>query len=129
MAKKMKSDASASKSIAAEDLKRVVKEYEHQSANASEYAGHAGQVIKNAIENHNLDRKALRFVLGLNKMEEVKRQATIRALIEYAHKLDMFAAVDAFDDIVDTMEAICKEVKDRVDKPGNSDPVVAQFLN
>lgn len=129
MVKKMKAANAGSKGITADDLKRVVKEFAHQSASASEYAGHAGQVIKTAIDQHNLDRKALRFTLGLSKMEEVKRQATIRALIEYAHKLDMFAAVDAFDDLIDTMETICADVRSRSEKPRKADPVVAQFMN
>lgn len=129
MAKKMKPQDAVSKSISAVDLKRVVKEFQHQSANASEYAGHAGQVIKTAVDQYNLERKALRFVLGIAKMEPAKRQATLRSTIEYAHKLDMFADVDAFDDILSLMDTICEEVRERVDKPKKADPVVSAFIN
>lgn len=129
MAKKMKATKASQGSISSDELKRVVTEFQRQSANASEYAGHAGQVIKTAVDRHNLERKALRFVLGLSKMEEAKRQATIRSMMEYAHKLDMFAAVDAFDDLIDTMETICSEVRSRTDKPAKTDSVVTALLN
>jgi hypothetical protein len=130
MAKKIKQTASAaSGGVPAEDLKRVVKEFHRQTAQAAEYNGRAGQAIKTIIDNHNLDRKAFRFALGLSKMEETKRQATLRALIDYAHKLEMFDAVDAFDDIVSRMEQISEEIRSRSDKPGKTDSVVSAVLN
>lgn len=130
MAKRMKkADASSgNKEIDAQDLQRVVKEYSKQVANASEYQGLAGQAIKTAIERHNLDRKAFRFILGLSKMEEQKRQTTLRGLLEYAHKMDFFAQTDAFDDVVDRMETIASEVRDRGDAPRKADPVVAHLV-
>lgn len=114
--------------ITPEEIKRYVREYQENAADASEAAGLAGQAVKNAIERHNLDRKAFRFVLGLNKMEPVKRQACLRGLIEYAHKLDMFSDVDAFDDILDRMEGIVSEVRERGTAP-SSDPIISQTVN
>lgn len=129
MAKNIKKTASGEfRGISAEELKRVVKEHKRQADNASEYAGHAGQVIKTAVEKHNLDLKALRFAIGLSKMDEAKRQGIIRAFIDYANKLDFFSATDAFDDVVAEMEAICKEIRERADKPRKADPVVSAVL-
>lgn len=128
MAKKAKKTEAAKGSVPAEELKRVIKEFGRQSASASEYAGHAGQVVKTAVDRYNLDRKAFRFILGLSKMEETKRQATLRGLLEYAHKLEMFAAVDAFDDVIDTMENIISEVKESAGKPRAIDPIVSAVI-
>lgn len=130
MAKNIKKTASGEfRSISAEELQRVVKEHKRQADHASEYAGNAGQVVKAAVDKHNLEVKALRFVIGLSKMDEAKRQAVIRAFIDYAYKLEFFAATDAFDDIVEEMEKICDEVRARADKPRAVDPVVAATIN
>lgn len=132
MARKLSAKAEKAKpegGIPADELKRVVKEYQRQAAHASEYSGLAGQAVKTAIDRFSIDRKALRFVLGLSKMEEVKRQATIRQTIELAHKLDFFASVDAFDDVIDTMEAIVSEIRNRGSAPRGVDPVVSAALN
>ncbi|QDC00370.1 hypothetical protein [Mesorhizobium sp. 8] len=124
-----KADAAPSTSeISAEDLKRVVKEYGKQVANAAEYQGLAGQAIKTAIERHNLDRKAFRFTLGLSKMEEQKRQATLRGLLEYCHKMGFFDQTDAFDDIVDRMETIAAEIREGAGEPAKQDGVVAHLV-
>ena len=114
--------------ISAEEIKRYVREYHTNAADASEAAGLAGQAVKNAIERHNLDRKAFRFVLGLDKMEPAKRQACLRGLIEYAHKLDHFSDVDAFDDLLDRMESIVGEVRERGSAPA-ADGIVSQTVN
>lgn len=111
-----------------EELQRVVKEYERQTASASEYSGRAGQAIKSLIDRYNVNPKAFRFILTLSRMEETKRQATLRGLIELAYKLGMFDAVDAFDDIVSKMEAICEEIRERADKPRATDPIVSSLV-
>lgn len=114
--------------ITSDEIKRYAREYRENAADAAEAAGLAGQAVKNAIERHNLDRKAFRFVLGLDKMEPAKRQACLRGLLEYAHKLDMFSDVDAFDDILDRMEGIVGEVRERGSAP-SADPIVSQTVN
>lgn len=131
MARKMNKKTAAQERtiVEADELKRIVKEYERQAAHASEYAGHAGNVVKQAVERYHLDRKAIRFVLGLAKMEETKRQATLRAVMEYAHKLDMFASVDAFDDVIDTMETIVSEARGNEGRTRPADPIVSSLVN
>jgi hypothetical protein len=130
MARKIKETAktAAKGSVPAEELKRIVKEHQRQTATAQEYNGRAGQAIKTFIDNFSVDRKAFRFVLGLSKMEETKRQATLRQVIDLAHKLEMFDAVDAFDDVVATMESICEEIRARADEPRKADSVVSAVL-
>lgn len=125
MAKRAKKTQPANANVPAEELQRVIKEFARQSASATEYAGHAGQVVKSAVERYNLDRKAFRFILGLSKMEETKRQATLRGVLEYSHKLEMFASVDAFDDLIDTMETIISEVKEMAGKARPIDPAIS----
>lgn len=120
MARRMKKkDAQPSAGeISADELKRVIKEHGRQSSSASEYAGLAGQAVKTAIDRYSLDRKAFRYILGMNKQEEQKRQATIRQTIELAHKAGFFDQTDAFDDVLDRMEEIIAEVRARRDGGG-----------
>lgn len=115
MARRMKkADAKpAASEITAGDLKRGIEEYERQVSNASEYQGLAGQAIKTMIERHHLNRKALRVILAANKMELQKRQAFYRQVLELAHKAGHFDQTDAFDDILDRMEEIVSEVRER----------------
>lgn len=129
MAKKAKKTQAASGAVPAEELKRVIKEFARQSASASEYAGHAGQVIKTAVDRYNLDRKAFRFILALSKMEETKRQATLRGLLEYADKLEMFDQISLMDDIIDTMESIVERARSNEGRPSKVDPVVLAVVN
>ena len=110
MAKKMNKAAEASKKIDADELKRIVTEIHRQKNSASEYAGRAGQVAKTAIDRHGLNRKAFSTIVSISKLDEPKRQDFLRSLLEYAHKMDMFASVDAFDDLKDTMAAIVAEI-------------------
>ena len=119
----------AASEISKEDLKRVVGEVQRHKNSASEYAGYAGQAAKTAIERHSLDRKAFSFVAGLSKMDAAKRQTTLRSVLEYAHKLDMFADVDAFDNILDRMDEITAEVRDRGEKGRPADPVISTLVN
>ncbi len=130
MAKRMKkADATpGNNEITSGDLQRVVKEYQKQAANASEYQGLAGQAIKTAIERHNLDRKAFRFTLGLSKMEDQKRLTTLRGLLEYCHKMDFFAQADAFDDIADLLETIAAEVRSNGGATTKQDGVIAHLV-
>ncbi|SOC37057.1 hypothetical protein SAMN05892877_103401 [Rhizobium subbaraonis] len=123
-----KSIVTTTSEISKEEIKRVLRDYQSNAADAVEAAGAAGQVVKSAIERHNLNRKALRFTLGLAKMDPAKRQTTLRCLLEYAHKLDMFSDTDAFDDILDRMENIVTEVRER-GGARSADPVVSQTVN
>jgi len=110
--KKSTAPASAAKDdgIAQAALKKLVKDVAREKAKASEHNGNAGQHIKKAIEKHGLEKKGLAFVLGLEKMEETKRQGALRGVIEYAHKLGMFDEVDAFDDMGERFKGISEEI-------------------
>lgn len=130
MAKRMKkADAQPSASeITPDDLRRVLKEWAKQAANAAEYLGLAGQAIKTAIERHSLDRRALRVVMNADKMESQKRQAFYRQLMELAHKAGHFDQTDAFDDIVDRLETIASEIRDGGTEPLKQDGVIAHLV-
>lgn len=136
MAKKLNKSAEAAKKVDAAELKRIVAEHQRQASMASEASGRAGQAIKTAVERHNLNTKALRVVLGLAKAEETKRQDFLRSLLEYAHKLEFFNSVDAFDDIKDTMQAILADIcgeegEGQAEKPSRrkADPIVSSLVN
>lgn len=130
MAKKLKTPTAEARGISAEELRRVVKEHKRQGDLSSEYAGHAGQVIKTAVDKHNLNLKALRAAITASKMEETKRQDYLRSFIDYAYKLGFFDSIDAFDDVLNDFETIIAEVRARAEKPtsGKADPVVSAVL-
>lgn len=79
MAKKQKigDPNTSSIGVSASDLKRAVDEILRQKQNASEYNGLAGKATANAIERLSLDRKALSIVVGLKRLDDAKRQATL----------------------------------------------------
>ncbi len=114
---KTKTDAAAKpaapkKGVAASDLQRVVTDIIRHKANASENSGLAGQATKNACERYNLDKKALGLVTGLVKADDQgKAIGTLRGVIDYADKLGLFDQMDAFDDLIPTMEAIIDRVR------------------
>ncbi|MCR6673281.1 hypothetical protein [Devosia ginsengisoli] len=97
--------------IAAADLKRVVKDILRHKNNASENAGLAGQAVGNAVEQYALDRKALMLVVGLAKKEPAQAQGTIRAMMDYADKYGLLDQLDAFDDLIPTLERIVERAK------------------
>lgn len=99
--------------VNASALQEIVKSIQTDKAKASEFNGSAGQTTKKALADHGLDRKAFQFVLGLEKQEAQNQQATLRGVIEYAHKMGMFDEVDAFDDMATRMAEIAAEVQAR----------------
>lgn len=115
MAKKMKPEgAAAPKGVAANELKRVVKDILRHKQNASENAGLAGQATAQAVDQYGLDRKALTLVVGLSKAEPSKAQGTLRAIVDYADKLGMFDQIDAFDDLIPAMRRIIERAENQV---------------
>jgi uncharacterized protein (UPF0335 family) len=99
--------------VKASALQKIVKSIQTDKAKASEFNGSAGQTTKKALADHGLDRKAFQFVLGLEKQDTQNQQATLRGVIEYAHKMGMFDEVDAFDDMATRMAEIAAEVQAR----------------
>lgn len=132
MAKRPKKSAAverAPEGVDASDLKRVIEEASRQKALASQYSGNHGAVIKNAVERYGLNKDALTVCRRMKDMEERKRDAFMRSLIEYAWKLGFFDQVDAFDDTVDTMRAIVASAE-KSDRPApRGDGVADAILN
>lgn len=111
MAEKLQSENTDQ--ITKADLRRVVDEIKRQKELASEYAGNAASSTKNACERYGLEKTALTFVRRLDAMEETKRSAVIRNLIDYADKLGHLDQFDAFDDLIGIMEAIVERARGR----------------
>lgn len=142
MAKKAKMDegsAQEAKGISAEDLKRTIAEISRQKKLASEYAGNSGKATATAVERYGLEKTALTFARRLSEMEDGKRQAVIRASIDYWFKLGFLDQIDAFDDLIATLEAILTGAKPSEakgdggtagkKKTGKLDPVVSALVN
>lgn len=129
MAKTLKPDTAASaEKISREDLKRVITEISRQKDLASEYAGNAGKATANAVEKFGLEKNALTFARRLSQMEDAKRQSVLRALIDYAQKLGFFDQLDAFDDLVDTLQTIVDGAgADKGER--KADPVIGALIN
>lgn len=116
--------------ISADDMKREIANVNRQKANAAEYAGHAGQAAKNAIERYGLDRTAFTFVTRLSRMEETKRDAAIRSTVVYASKAGMFDQLDAFSNFADVLEEIAAEIRGRrPSSRGAEDAATSALIN
>ena len=135
MAKKLKEV----RPLKADDLKKGIEEINRQGTLASEYAGSKGKVTRDLIDRYGLDRRALSFVVGLAKADEQKRQASLRAVIDYAAKLEFFDQMDAFDDVIDTLAEIVEKARGNADEdddapaaPGPVGPdakIISEMLN
>lgn len=108
-------------------LTALVKKIEGAKSKASEFNGTAGQLTSDAVENKNVNKKALGLMLQLRKKEDGDCQAILRNIIDYAHKLGMFDAVDAFDDLIERMEEIVAEVRARAHNGKEVDSVVTSL--
>ena len=120
----MSDEPKASAGVPKTKLKKAMSSIQADKAKASEYNGSAGKTQQQFMKEHGLDRTAFNLVLKLNKQEPQNQQATLRGVIEYAHKSGMFDDVDAFDDIVTRMEEIAAEVKARRHNQTEPDNVV-----
>lgn len=114
--------------IAREDLRRVLAEATRQKRNASEYSGLHGKVVANAVEQYGIEKTAFTFTRRLSEMEEGKRQAIIRSLLDYGHKAGFFDQLDLFDETVVLLETIAAEIKGRRHNQGGADSKVVDDL-
>lgn len=123
MAKTLKPDeAKRAAGVSAGDLKRVVKTINASKEKAAEFVGQAGQATKQAVEDYNLDKKALTFVAGLARKEPSQQQATLRSVIDYADKCGMFDQIGMFDDLIPVLEGIVA----RANQPAPAAPAQAE---
>lgn len=125
MADKPKASAGVPKA----KLKSTISSIQADKAKASEYNGSAGKTQQQFMKEHGLDRTAFNLVLKLDKAEPQNQQATLRGVIEYAHKMGMFDEIDAFDDIVTRMKEIAAEVEARRHNQAEPDNVVGIATN
>lgn len=108
-------------SVSADDLKRTIGEITRQKENAAEYAGMAGQVTRNAIEQYGLDRVALAFVLRLEKMEDGNREGTVIALLDYCEKLGHLDPGIIPDELLARLQSIIDRTHNRAPAPISDD--------
>lgn len=132
MAKRLKPEgAPSSEGVNPVDLKRAIAEVSRLKANASEASGQVGAMTNSFVERHGLEKTAFTFVRRLNDMEEGKRASVLRSLIEYSHKMGMFAQVDAFDPFTDVLKKILADIEsnDNSAKQTEGKAVVEALLN
>ena len=128
MAKKIK-EAPSRDGIASKDLRGVIADINRLKDSASEASGLAGKRTQQACEQYGLEKTALTFVSRLDRMEPAKRQGILREVIHYAYKAGHFAEIDAFDDLIDRLEAIVKEARDGEEKPSKPDETMSGLVN
>ena len=130
MAKRAKpKDASQSRGVTTEDLRRVVADISKNKTQASNYAGLAGKATQSAVEQYGLEKTALTFVRRLNDMEEGKRQSVLRSLVDYSNKLGFFDQIDAFDDLLATLEEIVSRTHNSRGAERSDDPTISELTH
>jgi aconitase B len=92
------------KGITPEQLKRTLHDASLQRDKAAEATAEQASIMRAAIEQHGLDKTALTFSRRLETFEASKRNATIRAALEYWAKLGYFDQRDAFDDMLEMIQ-------------------------
>lgn len=108
MAKRAKLNQAPKEAITPERFREVVAELVEAKAKASEASGSVGKMTSQAVDTYGLEKNAFTFVRKLMGMETAKRQAAIRATIDYADKAGMLAQKDAFNDVLGLMAEIVK---------------------
>lgn len=91
--------------IASDELRGILAKAQTEKVKAGEHTAEQSSIIRNAIEQYGLDRTALAMTRRLAGFEDGKRQATLRALLEYCAKMGFFDQTDAFDDIMAVIDA------------------------
>lgn len=124
MARRVKMEVVAGRAVAGEpekaagldagEFQRVIGEINRQKKNASEYQGMAGKLTRDAIDQHSLDRVAFAFIMRLSRMDEAKKQAAIRAFIDYAERAGFLDQLDAFSDLTDLLAGMVDRLKARI---------------
>lgn len=128
MARTVKEEAKK-KSVAKDDLRRVQKEADRLKQLAADYSGQHGAYLKNQIEHHGLNRRALANALSVMRLEASEQQAFIRASLDYLHKLGAFDQTDLFDDMLKTLEDIIETIKGAPRPTTPADPTINALVN
>lgn len=113
MAEKASKSEKKTQALTRDRLVQIASEADRQRDLAAEYQGQHGGVIRNAVEQYGLDRKAFGFTRAVLKMEAVKQRATIAASLEYLEWLGAFDQIDAFDDLVDRLDGLLTRIRGR----------------
>jgi hypothetical protein len=83
------------KQISQNDLVRLLNRCNSLGTQASEIAGEMGNMVKQAVDGKNLDRKAFSIVRGLHKMSTQRLRSTLPALLLYIDMAGLQEKLDA----------------------------------
>lgn len=115
--------------IDAADLNRVLREAIRQKRLASEASGLHGKIVSNAAQQYGIERTAFSLTRRLLELEPDRRQAIMRAMLDYWHKAELFSSIDLFDEMGVTLETILNDIRLRrhnmTAAPAASDPINA----
>lgn len=88
------------------EIKKIVAEFSRQSNHASDYAGTAGQYLKNQVERTGISAKVFRTLARMEKTDEAARQSIIRQTIHGWRAMGYLDQIDLFDDLRTDLRAI-----------------------
>ncbi|MGA0615910.1 hypothetical protein [Paracoccus sp. KR1-242] len=98
-------------SFDAASFKKHIKSVNAAKAKATEFNGEAGALTKEFVEKRNYDKSAFTFISRLARKETADAQATVAAVVTYAHAMGFFDSSDMFQDHTKAM----REILDKID--------------
>jgi hypothetical protein len=97
MARKIKRDDNSR--IIPGELRALFDSASEQAAKAAEFTAEHGNILRNGLERFGVDRTAFTLARKLYKMEESRREGTLRDLIKLCSLLGFFDQRSAFEDV------------------------------
>jgi hypothetical protein len=97
MAKTIKRDGNSR--MDAGELRALLDSASEQAAKAAEFTAEHGNILRNGLERFGVDRTAFTLARKLYKMEESRREGTLRDFIRLCGLLGFFDQRSAFEDV------------------------------
>lgn len=99
MAQRIEKTTVAPKAMTPTEMQKLLADFDKLATVAKAASGDIAELARNKIDLFGLDRTALGITRRLSRMELSKRQATLRAIVEYASLAGFLDQTDAFDDL------------------------------
>lgn len=99
-------------------LAEAIAEIDRQKELGAEYVENAKSVLTQFVENNpDYSKRVVNTLRRWKKDEDQQRIGEIRALLRGARELEMFAQVDAFDDLLPLLRELSEELDSRSPPP------------
>ena len=109
MAKKIKRDDNSR--IDPGELRALFESASEQAAKAAEFTAEHGNILRNGLERFGVDRTAFTLARKLYKMEESRREGTLRDLLKLCGILGFFDQRSAFEDVYQQLAELIGKTK------------------